>query len=325
MQRLVIFYVCVFICTLGFSQAFDDYLFDGNYYLKEKNYEAAIKSYSKAIKMYPGHSRALTNRGTCYYGLGKYDLALADYDKVISGKNKDVNINSYRMYTLIKLERYKEALENADLLMTIDTAKLSFYLIHSGWLKVKLGRRDEGCEDFSKAKALGNIDGSKYKRKFCINQTKSGEYLWLFWSEIGDWKHEYAEENDYLGYLEIYHDGENADKWTEQGMMIVEKNQDIPLHKQMYTMYYGLLERCPTAKLKFIETDLSTQYPYIIYSITIPKAGGTDLSLSQIHYTVQGKVNQHTNVITIKKKKFTKKEEEKWVDFFKTSIITYKP
>lgn len=50
----------------------------------QKDYEQALKYSNKALKLAPENWMAFNNRGTAYFGLGKYEQAQQDYAKAIS-------------------------------------------------------------------------------------------------------------------------------------------------------------------------------------------------------------------------------------------------
>ncbi|MCK5373645.1 MAG: tetratricopeptide repeat protein [Alphaproteobacteria bacterium] len=50
----------------------------------QKAYENALKYSNKALKIAPDNWLALNNRGTAYFGLGKFEQAKQDYVKAIS-------------------------------------------------------------------------------------------------------------------------------------------------------------------------------------------------------------------------------------------------
>ena len=47
-------------------------------------YEEAIADYDKAIGLDPKYAPAYNNRGNAYYDLGQYEEAIADYDRAIA-------------------------------------------------------------------------------------------------------------------------------------------------------------------------------------------------------------------------------------------------
>lgn len=76
-------------------------------------YKKAIEDYSKAIELNAHDSAtAYANRGTAYFRLGYYPLALNDYDQTISRKPERALTYISRGRALYFLHKYEQSLEN---------------------------------------------------------------------------------------------------------------------------------------------------------------------------------------------------------------------
>ena len=64
----------------GYTAA--DYTNAGLQLYKQKNYAMAIRYFTAALTMTPPDPRALQSRANCYYFMGQYQAALADYEKL---------------------------------------------------------------------------------------------------------------------------------------------------------------------------------------------------------------------------------------------------
>ncbi len=78
--------VCIFVLYTLFlvktlSPTIDDYNRKGNEYNDEGKYEMAIAEYDKALKKDPKKVMLYVNKGLAYERLGNYDLAIVNYKK----------------------------------------------------------------------------------------------------------------------------------------------------------------------------------------------------------------------------------------------------
>ncbi len=55
----------------------------GDVWRRKGDFERAIEDYTNAIHKDPGFAGAYTDRGACYISMGKYETALADYEKAL--------------------------------------------------------------------------------------------------------------------------------------------------------------------------------------------------------------------------------------------------
>jgi tetratricopeptide (TPR) repeat protein len=60
----------------------------------KENYDKAVELYSGQIESTPDSYGAYSDRGLCYLGLGEYDLAISDFEKVIELEPNSVDTHS---------------------------------------------------------------------------------------------------------------------------------------------------------------------------------------------------------------------------------------
>jgi tetratricopeptide (TPR) repeat protein len=72
-------------------------------------YEEAIADYDKAIALDPKSADAYYNRGIAYYNLELYEKAIADYGKAIALNPKHATAHNNRESAYAALKRYEEA------------------------------------------------------------------------------------------------------------------------------------------------------------------------------------------------------------------------
>lgn len=66
---------------------YDDILSEGLANLEAKNYTAALEKFNLILKNYPGDLNAVFYTGLIYYHLGNYDIAMLNFNTVISSDN----------------------------------------------------------------------------------------------------------------------------------------------------------------------------------------------------------------------------------------------
>ncbi|MDF3821540.1 tetratricopeptide repeat protein [Leptospira sp. 96542] len=166
----------------------DAYYNRGNSHRALGEHENAIKSYTEAIGQNPRFSLAYMNRALEYQSIKNYPEALKDIEDAIK-LNPNFHDNHYNKGIIFDdLNRYEESLvcyerayelekSNTDALMNASLAALNankfitankyaehyierfpndyrgYYL--RGITRLKIGNKDQGCEDLSKAKSFG--------------------------------------------------------------------------------------------------------------------------------------------------------------------------
>ncbi len=68
--------------SLAYAFSAEDYYHAGLQLYNSKDYNKSVQYFNAALKMDPNNAAALQGRGNCYYALGQYSNALADYQKV---------------------------------------------------------------------------------------------------------------------------------------------------------------------------------------------------------------------------------------------------
>lgn len=163
--------------------------------LKLNLFQSALDEIQKSLKLCPDSANYLVIRGKCFLGLGKKDLAMADFDKSISisknnyqayfgrgeayynlGKfqeafddmSKSILLNEnfpdaylYRAYSCEGLAKNESALYDYKQVMRLKPRDpLAFF--KSGLLKNEMNDKKGACADFSKAASLGNTEAADY-------------------------------------------------------------------------------------------------------------------------------------------------------------------
>ena len=163
--------------------------------LKFNEFQSALDEIQKSLKLCPDSANYLATRGRCYLGLGKKDLAMADFDKSVSisknnymayfgrgeafytlGKfqeafddlSKSIQMNEsfpdaylYRAYSCEGMSKNESALYDYKQVMRLKPRDPIAFL-KSGILKNEMGDKKGACADFNKAASLGNTEAIDY-------------------------------------------------------------------------------------------------------------------------------------------------------------------
>ena len=156
------------------------------------------------------------------------------------------------------------------------------------------------------------------------NVQQAGESLMLNWPDNEHWKVGSDQENNEEHLIELIHENETIDKWTELGtMMSIKGAVNVPVDTSMQLMFRSALNTAPKAKLTFIQKDDHAEYPWIIFLIESPGFTNDNTPESQLWYIVQGKQGLYANFVALKKAKIPDDFKKKWVAFFKTGKVVY--
>lgn len=322
MKQLFTILALTFFTTF-FGQTAEEYLKTGIEKHNSKDLDGAIKEYSKAIKTDKSLTVAYLNRGMCELALQDYKSALKDFDKTIELNPKMADAFYSRATVLISQKKYTEALPDLDktieLLPTTPNA-----LTLRGQIRANTGNKKGACEDFNKAKEIGDKQSEKYLSQFCGNEQQDGESLKLHWPESENWKVGSNQGNEEMTMLELIPSNETFENWTEIGTMIAIKGaKKIPMDKAMNMMFEQSKKNSPKAKLTFIEKDENVKFPWIIFTIECPNFKDDKKPESQLWYIVQGKTSLYTNFRAVKRSSIPTNLKDKWIKFFKTGEIVY--
>ncbi len=102
------------------------------------------------------------NRGTAYDKMGKYDPAIADYDKAISLNPKYVNAYANLARAYRKKGKYAAALAFDAQAIKSNPKNASAYHNSRAWTYFKWGKAGKGLPDANKAIALDPEDANAY-------------------------------------------------------------------------------------------------------------------------------------------------------------------
>jgi tetratricopeptide (TPR) repeat protein len=124
-----------------------------------KDYESARAIYDQVLKEGPFNQSALLGRANTLLMMNKFELALKDYNTIITLSAQKINdgesnetINDaivYRGVTQYFLGNYEPAMNDLDRILEKGISNADAYLFR-GLCKKQLGVDDNGCNDFSR-------------------------------------------------------------------------------------------------------------------------------------------------------------------------------
>jgi tetratricopeptide (TPR) repeat protein len=323
MKKIISALAC--LCVIAtFGQTSEEYLKFGISKHRQQDFTGAIKEYDKAIKADKSNIDAYYNRGTCQLALKEFKSAMYDFNKTIELDSKFVKAYYSRATVFVSQEKYVQALPDLDKVIELDQT-IPNVLTLRGQIRAQTGNKKGACEDFNKAKEIGDKQADRYLNQFCGNEQQVGESLILDWPDSENWKIGTNQENDEVAMIELIHADESIENWTEFGnMMAIKGARNIPVDKAMNMMYDQAKQNSPKAILTFIEKDESIEYPWIIFTIECPNFKNDKRPESQLWYIVQGKTALYTNFRAVKQTQISNELKDKWIKFFKSGKIVTK-
>lgn len=137
----------------------------GQNLLAQEKYEEAINMLSKGIRLSPNYSFALSLRAWAYKQLGKYALAINDYDKVVLlSDNSDINAFYYLGECYREIGNYDQAIFNYEKAINLGSNIPDLYA-HWGDVNRLKGDFDSAIEGFSKAIEMAPNDYYPYYKR----------------------------------------------------------------------------------------------------------------------------------------------------------------
>jgi tetratricopeptide (TPR) repeat protein len=174
---------------------------NGDKFFSNGEYEKAVEAYTVYLNTEPRDIKTIYNRGRAYEELGKYELALKDFNRVIKEDPLNVNahlsimadyydrLNDYEntiffaekvlkldetnayAFTLKgkahqKLGQLQEALTDYNAAISVDKEYAEAYLSR-GALRIYTKQTSRACSDFRMAQTLGVEKADELIKKYC--------------------------------------------------------------------------------------------------------------------------------------------------------------
>ncbi len=155
-------------------------------------------------------------------------------------------------------------------------------------------------------------------------QPLKSESLKLNWPESEHWKTGDDQQNSRQHIVDLIHEGESVDKWTELGNMTTIKNvTGMAIDTAMIIMFSSARISAPDAKLTYIDRGEEQECQWILFTIEAPYFNEDTMPESQLWYVVQGKQSLFTNFVAVKKATLDEAFKTKWSTFFRKARLEY--
>lgn len=148
------------------GQTAQDYFNDGLQKHKKKDYKGAIKEYNKALKMIPNYRDAYYNRGTCQMELENFEEAMADFTSCTIVDPKYAKAYFSRAYLTFRAGNHLDAVPDLDTAIQLDF-RTPNALVLRGQIRAESRDRKGACQDFYKARAIGDKNADELISKVC--------------------------------------------------------------------------------------------------------------------------------------------------------------
>jgi len=100
---------------------------EGRQLYSQGSYEAALRSLSVVSERLSRSPSFLLDRGMVYYALGKFDLALADFDGILVDTPDSFQAGAQRAHTLLRLQKYGDSRAQFEKLLAAPAAGREFH------------------------------------------------------------------------------------------------------------------------------------------------------------------------------------------------------
>jgi len=138
---------------LGFTMEAKTVFLRGNFYYNQGKYNKALADYNRSLELKPDDPDTLCNRGTTYGELGRYEEALASYNRSLELKPDNPDTLCNRGTTYYKLRMYNEALADYNRALELRPPDPTT-LYNRGTTYVKLGRYNEALASYNRSLEL---------------------------------------------------------------------------------------------------------------------------------------------------------------------------
>ena len=134
-------------------------------------YDLAIRDFDKAIELRPDYAKAYNNRGSAYDKKGDYDQAIQDYDKAIAFDPKDAHCHSNRGLAHVEKGQLELAVRDFDKAIKLNPSYAKAYN-NRGFVHLSKGDYDQAIHDFDTAIELNPSYANAHNRRGLAYKSK---------------------------------------------------------------------------------------------------------------------------------------------------------
>lgn len=288
MKQLILL-TALFYTFLTFGQTASKHLENGRLKQEKEDLKGAMKEFDRAIEIDSSYADAYYSRASILFDNSKFKEAILDL-------NKSISINH----------------------------KLTKALILRGLSNIKTDNKEKACEDFIKAKQLGDTLADKFIQEyFCVTKVQKGENIVLDFPESENWKVTYRSSEKGQNIFLLGRSNETLKNWTElAGMSAMLGIKGVDLEAEMNDFYNQERKTSTKAKLTYIDKDLTARFPWIMFTIESIYNEECKCNESKVCYLTQGQQSFYSCFRSVRGENLTKESIDKIKKFFlKTEII----
>ncbi len=147
-------------------QSFEIWKMLGTLYDAKRNYELAVKAYSSALQISPRDQETYHLRGMTYTELKKPDLAIADMSMCIKLAPEKGSHYQWRAFAYEQKHQWNEALADLNKAISLcDSAHKGQFLSHRAEIYVKLNKLKEAINDYDTLLKLNSMDDAFWLKR----------------------------------------------------------------------------------------------------------------------------------------------------------------
>ncbi len=156
-----------FLKALTLPNAFKDKLYDNLslLYFKQELYEKSVFYTTARIALNANNHVAYLDRGLCYRMLKKYRESEIDFNNSLRIEPDFFRAFAYRAKLYLDMEKMQEAKDDAEKAVFINK-KYDYGYFILGQIKYAM-KKPDFCDEFQRAKSLGNEDADEALKKLC--------------------------------------------------------------------------------------------------------------------------------------------------------------
>lgn len=240
-MRIKLIFFILFLFTKIISQINNKYESEGDFYYNKELYQKAIIAYTKDLNLNPNNIETCNKRGKSYLQLSQFNLAIADFSKVINSKAKQVTIlDAYRnrSYCYLSTEKYEKCLKdcNAFLEWFSDDIEILSYRADSYF---NLNKYDKAATDYTKL--LNDKPAAEDKLYYLYNRSVSYLNTDSFDYALSDINNAISiDSTDYAKYLVRYEVYINLSNYNKAKDDLFRARKLDPTYKH-YAGKFGVL------------------------------------------------------------------------------------
>jgi|GEM_PF-1439809 len=139
----------------------------GNIYYDANRFREAIDAYNVILLLYPKHKEALYNRADAYSNLGVFELAILDYQSLLSIGRNEADYHFNIGFCQIQLKQNEAAIMSLNKAIDLEFPDFGLLLTLRGVAYNNLKLQAEACSDWKHALQIGYKEAQKYVDELC--------------------------------------------------------------------------------------------------------------------------------------------------------------